>query len=480
MMPQKVAVIGGGIAGLAAASRLRALAAESGDPVELHLFEASVRTGGCIETATGNGFVMELGPDSIVTDKPAGMTLVRRLGLEDDVVAIQPEFRGARVVRGRRLVPIPDDFRFFTPTSLVSLVTTRLFSPAGILRAAMEPLVPARRTAVDESLASFVTRRFGREVLDRLAQPLIGGIYSGDPKRLSMRATMPQFLEIERRHGSLVHAMRKMRLEARAQPASGPRMVSLRNGLSEIVASLSAQLHGAIHTAAPVSNLRYTPDRTRPWSIELGAASVDADAVICTTPAHETARLLEKIDAPLAEMLREIPYHSVATITLAFRSSELPPLPRCTGFVVPDVEKRNIIAATIATQKYPHRAPEGSTLIRAFSGGALRPLPSRVDDAQLTAWAQSDLRDLLHIEAVPEFAIVRRWPRSMPEYALGHVELAGEITLRAGALPGLALAGSAYSGVGIPDCIRSGEQAAEYVLRQAQNDTGYAGRANSR
>lgn len=462
---RRVVVLGAGIAGLAAGHRVRELARERGTDVALTIVERDARVGGCIETRYDGGFVMELGPDSLLAEKPSGIGLIRRLGLETEIVATPAEYRGARVLRGKRLVRIPDDFRFFTPTSLVSLVTSGLFTPAGIVRAALEPIVPAKTTTQDESLAAFVTRRFGREVLDRLAQPLIGGVYSGDPRRLSMRATMPRFLELERTHRSLVRALRALRRGETAAP--GPRLVSLREGLGSIVASLESRLRDALRTSSPVTALRYGGEQAEGarWTVCLADGSgIEADRVVCALPAYECAKLLAPVDAQLAERLRSIAYHSVATITMAFATSRLPPLPPCTGFVVPYAERRRLMAVTFTSQKYPHRAPEGRTLIRAFAGGALQPEVLDGSDADLIDAVRSELHDVLQADVEPDFAIVRRWPRTLPEYSLEHIATVESIERRASPLVGLQLVGSAYRGAGIPDCIRDGERAAEAIF----------------
>jgi oxygen-dependent protoporphyrinogen oxidase len=455
-------VLGAGIAGLAAAHRVRELSAEHGIPVEAIVLERNEGVGGCVETRYDDGFVMELGPDSLLTEKPNGIDLVRRLGLQDDLIPIRPEYRGARVVRGGRLVPIPDDFHFFTPTSLVSLIASGLFSPAGIARAAMEPFVPPNRGSEDESLASFVTRRFGREVLDRLAQPLIGGIYSGDPERLSMRATMPQFVELERRYGSLVRAMRATSLRSATKLPAPPRLAAMRRGFGEIIGALRERLGSAVRTSSEAAALESANGR---WTIVLATGErIEADSLICALPAYESARLLMPLRAKLGDLLSRITYHSVATITLAYDTDALPRLPRCTGFVVPNVEGRGIVAATFTTQKYAHRAPPGMTLIRCFAGGALAPQYAVAPEADLIAISRAELRDLTGIAAEPRFTLVRRWIRAMPEYAIGHTVLVDQIEREVAQLDGCALAGSAYRGTGLPDCIRSGETAAEAVF----------------
>jgi len=460
MAARRVAVIGGGISGLAAAYRCRELARERGRDIEITVFERAPRVGGCIATRYDEGCVLEMGPDSLITEKPAALNLIGRLGLADDVRPMLTEYRGARVVRAGRLVPIPDDFRLFTPMSLAALVGSRLFTPFGILRAALEPFVPAAASARDESLGSFVSRRFGREILERLAQPLIGGIYSGDPSRLSMQATLPQFLAMERKHGSLVRAMQAM---ARNQPpGAAPRMVSLRGGLGSLVASLERELAGAVRTSGEVTELRRGIDG---WKVALAdGCNVDVDAVICALPAHAAAPLFEPFAPGTAKLLSSIAYHSVATVTMAFATADIPPLPRCTGFVVPQIEGRRVMATTFSSQKYVNRAPEGTTILRAFVGGAMQSEVLQLDDRDLIAAVRDEFRELLGISVPANWSIVHRHRDALPEYSVGHTGVIGEVERSVTAIGSIALAGSAYRGAGIADCVASAERAALAVV----------------
>lgn len=456
---RRVAVLGGGVAGLAAALRIIEAREERRLPLEVTLFERSSRLGGCVQTVHDSGYAMELGPDSLLADKPAARNLLRRLHLEDDLVAMRPEYRGSRIVLRGRLHPIPSEFRFFTPTSLPALLRSGIFSPVGIARAAMEPFVPQRKDTEDETLASFVTRRFGREVLDRLAQPLIGGIYSGDPQRLSMQATLPQFVEMERKHGSLLRAM-----TARAG-ANGPAqpLMSLRGGLQTMVDAMLERIGPSIQRTSQVNALSRTEQT---WTIGFAdGSSAQADAIVCALPAYAAARVLRTVDVDLAEMLERIRYNSIATVNLAYDAADVPPLPATPGFVVPAIERRRITAATISTQKYPDRSPQDGMLLRAFIGGALQPQLVELADAQLGQIAQDEIGDLLGITAQPRFAVTRRWVRLLPEYGVGHVAHVAAIEARAASLGGLALAGSAYHGVGIPDCVATGEAAADVILQ---------------
>jgi oxygen-dependent protoporphyrinogen oxidase len=336
-------------------------------------------------------------------------------------------------------------------------LTSGIFSAFGLGRAAMEPFVPRRKSPEDESLASFVTRRFGREVLDRLAQPLIGGIYSGDPSRLSMEATLPQFLQLERDHGSLIRAMGAMK-----NNRPSPRLVSLRNGLGSIVAAIQHKLGSALQLNAEVTAIRRDGSQ---WHITFkDGTTVQSEAIVCALPAHVAAPLVRDIDSKLADMLSRIRYNSIATVNLAYDRASVPPLPRTTGFVVPYCEGHQITAATIVTQKYPERAPENAVLLRAFIGGALQPALLEYDDDRLIAMAREEFARLLGIGSEPVLTSVRRWERLLPEYGVGHTTLVREIEQRAAALPELSFAGSALQGVGIPDCIHSGERAADRLL----------------
>lgn len=460
----RVAVLGAGVSGLAAALRLHELREERGADIDVTVFDRSARAGGCIQTLHDSGYTMELGPDSLLMDKPAIRDLLRRLALEDQVVAQRPEYRGSRIVHKGRLRPIPSEFRLFTPTSIPALLSSGIFSPAGIARAAMEPLIPARASSEDESLASFVTRRFGREVLDRLAQPLIGGIYSGDPARLSMQATLPQFVEMERKYGSLVRAMAAAKRAS--ENGAPPQLMSLRGGLQSIVDAIAQRTGPSIRIASEITSVSRDGGM---WHIAFADGSRDrAEAIVCALPAYAAARVLAGVDPELAGMLESIRYNSIATVNVAYETGDLPELPKTPGFVVPFVEGRQIMAATISTHKYPDRSPQDGVLLRAFMGGALQPELVERTDAELAGIAREEFEALLGITAQPRFAVVRRWIRLLPEYGVGHSGLVAKIEERTANLGSLALAGSAYHGVGIPDCAATGAGAAEHLVQASE------------
>lgn len=460
----RIGILGGGIAGLAAGLRARDLARERGADVVVTIFEGSDRVGGCIETCHDGAFTLELGPDSILIDKPEGIELLRRFDLEGEILAMRPEFRGSRIVRGRRLVPIPDDFRLFTPTSMLSLAKSGLLGTSGVLRAALEPFVPKRRETSDESLEAFISRRFGRAVFERIAQPLVSGIFGGDPARVSTEATMPYLQEAERRYGSLVRGMQAARRAAGAKAAK-PRLVTLRSGLGTLTDALQRELTDSIRTNASARAVERVGDG---WNVTFDdGTSESCDALICALPAYETARLLADTDPTMAGRVRAIRYHSVATVTMAFASEALPALPRATGFVVPRVEGRKVMAVTLTTQKYAGRAPQGATVLRAFAGGAFAPELARAPDDALSAVVRDEIRDLLGIRSEPTLELVKRWPSALPEYAVGHRELVAAIRRDAARIGALAVAGNAYDGAGIPDCIRSARSAADAIMHDA-------------
>jgi oxygen-dependent protoporphyrinogen oxidase len=465
--PRRVAVVGGGMAGLATALRLVEGARARDLALEVALLEAAPELGGTIRTEQTGGFTIEGGPDAFITDKPWALALCNRLGIADRLVGTREGERRTYVARGGRLHPLPDGFLMLAPTNPWALAGSSLFSWPGKLRMALDLVLPRRHDGGDETLAHFVRRRLGREALERAADPLVGGIYTADPERLSLAATMPRFLEMERRHRSLILGLRAAgRAAAAASGTAGARyalFMAHARGMGGLVADLAQRLpEGVVRTRAAVEGLAHDDGV---WRLRAGGEALTADAVVLTVPAPAASRLLAPLDGPLAQALGAIDYASSATVTLAFRSADLPAVLPGFGFVVPAVEGRSLLACTFASRKFPGRAPEGHELIRAFVGGARRPdLVDLPDDALLTT-VRNELRALLGITAAPILTRVHRHPRAMPQYALGHLDRVADIEQRIAALPGLRLAGAAYRGVGIPDCVRGGEEAADAVLK---------------
>ncbi len=465
----KLVVVGGGIAGLAAAQRAVQWCGERGRPLELTLLEAEDRLGGTIRTERREGFLVECGPDSFLSEKPWALALCRRLGIDDRLVRTDDRFRRTFVAFRGRLHPLPDGFQLLAPTRLRPFLASGLFSWPGKLRMGLDLVLP-RGVDPDESLGSFVRRRLGREALERVAQPLVAGIYTADPEELSLAATMPRFLELERRERSVILAMWRAarRAPEASAGASGARwslFVTFAEGMEELIHALARRLPpGAVRLKEPVTGI--TRDGAR-WRVGTGGGGLDADAVIFAPEAHRVARMVRYLDPGLAHLLEGIPYASSATVTLAFRRAAIAHALDGFGFVVPRVEQRPIIACTFSSVKYPDRAPAGHALLRVFLGGALDERALERDDPTLVAVARQQLVELLGARGEPLFTRVARYPTSMPQYHVGHGARVEAIEQCVRRHPGLALAGGAYRGVGIADCVHSAEQAAERVLESS-------------
>lgn len=478
----RIVVIGGGVTGLSAAHRLLQIGRDRGSPLDVTILEASGRIGGVVRTIVRDGFLCEAGPENFVTHKPWGVLLCDQLGLTDQILPTNDRFRRALIVRRGRLVSIPDGFVLLAPTKIWPTIRSPLFSWPGKLRIAMETLMTPRRSVDDESLAAFVTRHFGREILDRVVQPLVGGIYTADPERLSLRATMPMFLEMESEFGSVIRALRRRTRDQRDQ-ASGARyglFVTLRNGLEDLVSTLADRI-GRQHIRAnqPVTTIN-SGDRDVRWSIGLeDGARIQADGVIIAGPSRSAAAILERLDPEVAAMLSAIRYTSSAVVHCVFRREDVPHKLDAFGFVVPILERRRILAASFSSVKFEGRAPEGFVLIRVFLGGALQPEMMQRDDADMVAAVRADLGDLLGIRRSPRWSMVHRWPNAMPEYAVGHLDHVTAINQKLAQLPGIEVAGNGFGGVGIPDCIHEGWQAADRLLAELSGRQGVGGHCAS-
>ena len=461
----KLVVVGGGITGLAAAHRAVELARQRSLALDLTLIEARDRLGGTIATERMGGFLVEAGPDSFLSEKPWALALCKRLGVEDRLTRTDDRFRKVYVWHAGRLHPLPDGFQLLGPTRLAPFLRSPLFSWPGKLRMALDLVLP-RGGADDESLGAFVRRRLGREALERVAQPLVAGIYTADPDDLSLAATLPRFLELEKRERSILLALWRAARTAPQPGTSGARwslFVTFKEGMEELVATLAARLPvGAALVKHPVTGVER---RGEAWRVDIDASGpMAADRVILATETHVAARLLRYVDPSLATLLGEIPYASSATISLGYRHADVPHALDGFGFVVPRVEGRALLACTFSSVKYPGRAPAGHVLLRCFVGGALDERILELDDASLARRARDELGQALGIKAEPVLTRLFRWPAAMPQYHVGHLARVETIERRLAGLPGLRLAGGAYRGVGIADCIRAGEDAAERAL----------------
>ena len=447
-----VAVIGGGLAGLAAAHR----ALERGASVAL--CEATDRLGGLVRTERHKGFVIERGPESFLTKDPILLELAERVGIGNRV--IRTRARGAKVAFRGRLEAIPAGFQLLAPTDARALWRSPLLSPAGKLRALLEPLVVVKARPVDdESLGRFVRRRFGDELLIRLAQPLASGIYGADPERLGLRSTLPRFLDAEQQKGSVIRGLQASGSEAAAGARYGL-FASFDHGMQVLTDALAATLQdgGAwIHLTTPVQQLDALRDG---WTVQTPQGAVSARSVVLATAPGISARLLAPHDAAAAAPLTgPIALGSASTVTLAYDdASQLPPLSTA-GFVVPAIEGRAVLAATYSSAKWEGRAPEGKALVRVFLGGHTGQDVVHLSDAALQRLALRGLRELVGITALPLFSRVDRWIEAMPRYEVGHRQRMESLAARMHGVGTVRLAGSAYAGVGMP-AVAAGARAA--------------------
>lgn len=442
----EVAIVGGGIAGLSAAYELQKRG------VRVRVLEAAARPGGVILTERFDGWTIDAGPDSLLVQKPAAISLCRELGIADRLhPTLTP--RTAYVLRDGRLHPLMEGSAFGFPIRVAPLAASGLFSWAGKLRMAMEVVIPRRGSDEDESLGSFVRRRFGQEAVQYLAEPLLAGIHAGDVERLSARALFPRLLEAERSTGSIIRAFRALHM----RPSPNGAFVSLPGGTGELVETLVAKLEpGTLRLSTRAADLQ----RRGTYVIDTTTGTVHARAVILAVPAYAAAGLLRSIDTTVAGLCERIPYASTATIALGYRRDQIAHPLKGTGFVVPRAERTPLLAGTWVSSKWPHRAPEGHVLLRGFLGGGRDPHRLDRDDEELTATAREALADILEITGEPLFTRLYRWTRQSPQYEVGHLERVAAIEQRLASVPGLFVAGSGFRAIGIPDCVADGRETA--------------------
>jgi oxygen-dependent protoporphyrinogen oxidase len=472
-MTTHVVVVGGGVTGLTTAYRLL----EQGEGrLRVTLLEATDRLGGNVNTVREGGLVLDGGPDAFVIQKPQAAALCRDLGLADRLVETQVANRKVYIGRGDTLHVLPEGVVLTVPTRILPLARSPLFSWPGKLRMGFDLVRPPRRDHADESIASFVRRRLGDEALERLAEPLMGGIYAGDCERLSIQATFPQLADLEEKYGSLVKGVLATR-PARKPGAPAPSaFYSLKGGMGELTDTLAAAVRergGDVHTGFAVRAL----DRGMAAGARLrvvadsraGAAlALDADHVVLATPAHAAARALGELAPPLAAELEAIPYLSTATLLLAYDRRDVPHPMDAVGVLLPKGMGRRILAITFVTSKWEARAPEGTVVLRVFFGGFRREPDAVLPDDELVRIARDELRAVLGVVAEPRMTRAFHYPKSNPQPVVGHKERLARLRTLGGEVPGLHLGGAAYDGVGLPDCVRQAEQLAARILDEAR------------
>ena len=472
--PRTVVVVGGGISGLATAFALHEQAAAAGLSLRCTILESGSSWGGKIVTHRVGDLVTEAGPDSFLSQKPAGLELCAKLGLTDQLINTNETCKKAFVLYGGRLHELPEGLVSFVPKQLGPFLRSGLLNWTGLARMGLDVVVPRGPSQGDESVASFFRRRFGGQAFDRVLEPLLAGIYAGDAEQMSLKATFPRFLELEQQYGSIIRGMMAARKKAPPAPRGGPTrtmFVSLKNGLGELVTALSRRLteQGVeLRLGCRVDALRVRSHQPARWMYDLildDGSALSTESLVLATPAYVSADLLRPLTPIAGGLLDGIPYASTATIAMAYPAGALAGAVEGFGFIVPRSEGRNLIAATWTSLKWPHRAPADRVLIRCYVGGVGREAILHLDDAGLVGRIRAELAALCGITTEPGYVEVNRWWKAMPQYTIGHLDRLTQLDAALSRYGGLVLTGAGYRGVGIPDCIRDGAVAAGRVIR---------------
>ena len=476
---QRVAVLGGGISGLAAAWRLSKIAPE----LDVVLWEKTGRVGGVIGSKQIDGFHLEASVDNFITTVPWALDLCKELGFENELTSTNNRYRRTFVVRKRRLFPLPDGFMTMAPTKLYPMATTPLLSPFGKLRCALELILPRRRSTEEESIAAFVTRRLGREAFERLVEPLVGGIYGGDASRLSLQATLPRFAEMERKDRSLIWSMKKSQKKAKRvkrEEESGARysfFLTLSSGMESLPRRLAERLEAENRARVELNREAVKLEKASDangadgWLLTDSTGKTERfDAVLCATPSDAAGELFRSVAPITSEVCAGTERTGTAIVHLAFRNEQVKRPVAGMGFVVPPSEGNGLLAGSFSSFKYPSRAPEGTTLLRIFVGGARSPDSLTIPESELLDRVLAETRALLGVEGEPLMSDVARFPNAMPQYYLGRLDAIRRLREELAATPTLALAGNALEGVGLPACVKSGNDAADKIAA----DLGFA------
>ncbi|NWF71458.1 MAG: protoporphyrinogen oxidase [Nitrospirae bacterium] len=474
-----VAVIGGGISGLSTAFALCEQAAAANIPIRCTVVDAASDWGGKIVTHQVGDLVTEAGPDSFLSQKPAGLELCDKLGLTDQLINTNETGKRASVFSRGRLHELPEGLVVILPGQLGPFLRSGLLSWAGLARMALDLAVPAKRSPEDESLAAFFRRRVGQQAFERMLEPLMAGIYAGDAEQMSLQATFPRFMELEQQYGSLIRGMMKARGAGPSATQSGPKrtmFVSLKNGLSDLVATLVRRLTNqgvTLRAGCAVDALRVRSHQLGRWMYDVilhDGSALSVDSLVLATPAYVSAELVRPLTPIAGGLLEMIPYSSTATIAMAYPRASVSGRAEGFGFVVPRAEGRDLIAATWTSLKWPHRSPPDQLLARCYVGGVGREAILQLDDQALVARVRAELATICGVTAEPGFVEVNRWMKAMPQYTLGHLNRLTQIEAALSRYGGLILTGAGYRGVGIPDCIRDGAIAAERVVRHLSGE----------
>jgi protoporphyrinogen/coproporphyrinogen III oxidase len=449
-------IVGGGISGLSSAYYLAKGGASS------TLLESRPRLGGVIQTEHVEGCVIEAGPDSFLSIKPAALELIAELGLAGDVIGSNDHLRKTFVWRGGRLIALPDGLMMMVPTRILPLLTTGLIGWGTKLRMAFELFRAPKMRAADESVAEFIEEHYGQEAVDYLAEPLLSGVYCGNPRALSVRSVLPRFAELAERYGSLTRGVLAERAKARSKGPAQPLFRTLKGGLGQMVDAVARAIAGSAEVRqGRAEALERTPSGFR---VRIAGDWLEAGHVVLACEAHNAAPLVSGLDGRLSELLAMVPYSSSMTVALGFHAADFVRPPAGFGFLVPARDRRKLVACTWVGTKFSHRVPADKIVARCFLGGMEGGAVLEESDGSIAAAVTQELRDIAGVTARPLFSRIFRWPRSMAQYVVGHRARQSEVEARLADIPGLHLAGNAYQGIGIPDCIRLGRAAAEKIL----------------
>ncbi|MGV7220715.1 MAG: protoporphyrinogen oxidase [Nitrospinales bacterium] len=466
---KRLIIIGGGIAGLAAAYRIQEELSANSIPLQCTVLEGGPKFGGKIATERKDGFILERGPDSFISQKPWALQLCKKIGLSDQLVGTNPKYSKTFVYLGKKLVQMPDGLSLMVPTKFLPFALSPLFSIPGKIRMGMDLIIPAKKNDKDESLASFIRRRLGQEALEKMAEPMLAGIYASNPETMSIKSTFPMFFQTEQKYRSLILGMlarkaQTIKTPSKNKPSSFSLFMTLKNGLGEMVDGIIDKCPDiSFRTDTKVNGIS---KEGNVWQIKINdEETLEADAVIIASPANIAANLLESSSEKISELLRKIKYVSTAAVTVAYKKEGFSHDLNGFGFVVPKAEKRKIMACTWTSSKFPERVPEGHVLIRCFIGGALCEDLAEQTDQELEDMVKNELKEMMGITETPLFCRVFKNQKANVQYQVNHGELIEQVNEQLTSLPGMYLSGSAYTGIGIPDCILNGTKAAESAIQ---------------
>jgi oxygen-dependent protoporphyrinogen oxidase len=461
---KKMAVIGAGISGLALAFRLQQWTKDKPQSIEVHVFEKSSRTGGTIQTENREGFMLEKGPDGFIQQKTTVLDLAKELGIENELIGTQSQNRRSLILQNNRLIEVPDGFYLMSPSKIIPFLRSPLLSWKGKLRTLLEPFIPSKTNDAEESLANFVRRRFGQENLEKISQAMLGGIYTADPEKLSMQAALPRFIEIEKKYGSILRGV--IATMSKSKDVRGPRYSlfgSFYNGMSRLTNALTAKIPVEnLHLNSEIQGIEYNT-LGKCWKVRTPNQEMEFDQVCFAIAPYQLSKLLQGLTDHQKEALDSIPYASSAIFHFGFKAEQVQNKPKAIGFIVPQRENKHFIACSLMSNKYENRAPQDHLLIRVFAGGALQEEQLNIPTHELRNKILSELKTILNIQGEPVLEDHVTWPKSMPQYTMGHMDRVTQINDLISKFPNLHIIGNGYGGVGIPDLIEKANHLAKKI-----------------